>query len=1429
MIRIITITNPIDVQRDRRTADVDTLGHNLCQVLLYHFAAAVARPVDGEEITALFDVWAADYVASVNGHVWPRSLWDQVTPRDGDTIVLFPVVAGGSLLRTLASVALLAGTIALAASGAGAFVGAFLSAAISANVTAAIGTSILVGAAQIAGNLLISAVLGKNTPSNKSASGSYDPDGPQTLARSGTVIPKGYGTMLWGGNIIASFTEIDGSDQWVNVLVCFGFGPARSIRQVQINGKPIYEYQNCSYYTRLGTNDQTELAQFNQISNGYPQDTQCLAGIPVVVPGTGDQTRALQVDISYPSGIFVNTNDGNIIPAVITWLLEYQLDGSLEWQQAIQPQTTADVVQFNPNGSAYFPNSWGVVATDLPTGSNVVYDVDNGPHNPGDKWTGNITVETFAPNGNHSTYTTTRQGEWQLLDINVNYVYVLTWTSGYQDVVFAQTTPCYSRSTILGLAPGKYNVRITKYGSARLHDDVYFGDNYSPNVGQDMWVHSVNEITYQDLAYPNMVLIGVRALATSQLSGSGIKVTALIEHGLRTLDTGVLPAALQQFEEDNPACVAADMLLDDLYGGGAWPGITPTNLERFIDEWVAWAEASDALVPDGNGGNVRLCQFAGVFDNEDNLWNQVTRVGGISRAGIVQMGLDYGVFLDGPVDAPVQMFTVGNILQDSFTETWLPIDDRANQVEVQFADQTRYYKADNPLVYMDTAQQDAGVVVKNSRINALGITLPARVWHFARYKQRSTEFLLRSGSFRTDTDGIACRPGNVIALQHDVPQWGYGGRTLPGSSTTRLVLDRNDVPFDTATSYSVVVQHAVVQRYTGTVTGGSLVPGVGAVLTLSGFDGDQRVTRIVFADGSDHLVLASAAGTVTIPEPATVPIGGGGTLVYIPPTGGYTLFDTDVMETVGVTGLSAAGCPPGTIAALLAAPLSQPPDDFGLYIYGAAGAVKWVRVTRITKASEFRSTIEWVDYDASIYDVATPVIGETSAQVTSNPGVTSLTGAEGFKLVAGSYASYANLSWQPGPNTAGVAIYAQFVGTTKVQPTLVQRVIGANTVQLPVSPGTTVQYTAVGFDADGNYAGLGTAPTVTIAAVGVATNLLLGSSFSSGFAYWSISPRAGDTFAPQFDDDGQAVYTVAGTALTAPQQLCFQQVPATKWSVGGLLMLSGYVMDSAAVSTAPNAGSVSLGIVFVNAGGNPISTAQVLAPLSGVQPTLTRFNTAAVAVPVGTAAVFVQIALAGSSLSVKVGSAITVSHLLLEAAETGQTTPSAWADIDANGNILDLFTSGSSTGLRVQGSVLPSFTGSFSQTGTSTTLTLGWSNLVILWPDGAYTIIPDGTLAISGLTPSTTYYAYLYFDIINGGVKAAAPATALGTPNALWPAISANADAACKQDGRVALTPGGYAVVTSASGGSGGGGGGGGGGSNPDPILPVGPVRVSTE
>ncbi|MGH9714056.1 MAG: hypothetical protein ACRD5M_12235 [Candidatus Acidiferrales bacterium] len=127
-------------------------------------------------------------------------------------------------------------------------------------------------------------------------------------------------------------------------------------------------------------------------------------------------------------------------------------------------------------------------------------------------------------------------------------------------------------------------------------------------------------------------------------------------------------------------------------------------------------------------------------------------------------------------------------------------------------------------------------------------------------------------------------------------------------------------------------------------------------------------------------------------------------------------------------------------------------------------------------------------------------------------------------------------------------------------------------------------------------------------------------------------------------------------------------------------------------------------------------------------------------------------------------------------------------------------------GMLMKGSVPPTWSGALTYVSTTTSITWSWAGLAIARADGTSTVIPNGSLAVTGLTPATTYYFYPYWDD-------AAPAIHWVAGGAGGPANAqaAKTNVAAQQQslqGRVPLSQGAMAAATTAAGTGGGSGGG---------------------
>lgn len=140
----------------------------------------------------------------------------------------------------------------------------------------------------------------------------------------------------------------------------------------------------------------------------------------------------------------------------------------------------------------------------------------------------------------------------------------------------------------------------------------------------------------------------------------------------------------------------------------------------------------------------------------------------------------------------------------------------------------------------------------------------------------------------------------------------------------------------------------------------------------------------------------------------------------------------------------------------------------------------------------------------------------------------------------------------------------------------------------------------------------------------------------------------------------------------------------------------------------------------------------------------------------------------------------------------------------------DALTSGkvdpSKPGVLAKGSIPPSWSGSFTYVSTVSTVTWNWSGLTIYRADGRTTSIPDGAIAVTGLSSATSYYFYPYWEESSSVLNWVDGAS--GSPGVAQVAKTNSAAQQQASQGRIPLSQGAIIAATTASGTGGGSGGG---------------------
>ena len=1153
-VKIVQIDNPF--QASARTAELQLsprVGESLAECL--------------RRISVDLD----NCVVSLNGQLIQDGEFEFHPVLPGAEIVCASA-AGGGALKMVAMIGVMVAAAAFSGGLGGVLEAAvwnsigFGAVGISASTAALVGTAISIG-----GNMLISATMGGSSGGTKSPGVTYDPDGPKTLAQPGTPIPKAYGTMGWGGNIISGFVDQDGQDEYLNVLVSFGFGVATGMSNILLNGKPIGAYPDLNYAMRLGSNSQTPIHGFDRIVNTYSQQVELLAANgPTIAAGQGLTTTGLTIAVKFPGGLMRTDSGGNPKECSLAYKVEISPGGQNQWTTPIFPRTTADIYSTDANGFQHFPY-WVVMPTDRFAGSGIVYstDTNHGAHTPGEPWSMTQSVKVYNVDNTNYTYSQLFQGEWQMTsDIGLDLQSVTDWWGGYRIVSNMTNQSFYDVVNILGLSAGKWDVRVTKYGAGPHNQPIPAGDGYmtNPHYTADAWLWDVSELQFADLAYPNMILLGIRALATSQLSGADITVVANVTHGLGE-DT-VLPTALQAFETDNPAVVAADMLLNPLYGMSA----TNPYLTIDVPAFVTWAQFCDQQAPNADGTTSRRFVFAGVFDQSgSNAWQCLQQVASMARAQIVPSGNSFTVWVDAPTDV-TQVFTEANMIKGSYSESFIDYDSRAACIEAEFADAARSWRTDLPVSVMTAATINSGQQPKIARTSLLGCTSRDQAWRWAYFHLVTTETLLRTATWRCGVEALSARNGSVVGVQQR--QWAYGGRVGRGSTTSQLQVDRTDLPAYTANAgWTVCVTHPIVLRGQATLASAASVGNGQTLLTFATALPNARIMRCSNGSGTECAVSAISQSNGVNGTSLTGAVQGAGF------SSGQvvSLYDYDVMDVQVVSGVN--GSVVTTAGSFLQAPTSDAP-----WLYGQSGGTapyKLFRVTSIRQSADFQLEISGLDYNPACYEEVQPVYGAVFTAPTSNAGVSGFTLTETLSnTTLGNSKSpdqaLITASWSNGPNTAGSDIYGQVDGGVWNH----MAHVTTNHYSFTATTADVWSIRVVGFDRLGVASNYSTAPvqTITVQGTGVApVDVLAFSGTPSGsqtiLTWGSGTTKVGVTAPGRSGDTyilGQQG-TLGGPPSAAFYEIRFSPTSSTGWA-SATLVATG-VTGTTYTDTTPRVGT----------------------------------------------------------------------------------------------------------------------------------------------------------------------------------------------------------------------------------------------------------------
>jgi len=369
----------------------------------------------------------------------------------------------------------------------------------------------------------------------------------------------------------------------------------------------------------------------------------------------------------------------------------------------------------------------------------------------------------------------------------------------------AKNTAINTEVRIDNLEKAQYEVRVTRLTK----------DSTSVREKTDMYFTGIGEIIYDDLTYPTISLLGLKIKATSQLSGSDPTIkTITTRKQVEVFDANGVSQGLKYL--DNPAWVAWDLLTNEQYGANMpysqidftkfseWAsfcdeligGQKRETLSQFLFNLFGHTNYSELI------GGQKRATFNGVFDYQSNVWECLSKIATVGRAGIIIRGTKYSVIIEKP-SLPVQMFTMGNIIEKSFSVHYIGQEELATEIEIQFTNKDNGYTKDTVSILVPE-YFDQTLHSKKTTISQIGITNKEEAYRAGRYALANNKFIRRLVSFEASVDSIACGVGDVIYFAHEVPGWAESGR-IRGATDTTITLEKK-VTLTLGKSYKIILR-----------------------------------------------------------------------------------------------------------------------------------------------------------------------------------------------------------------------------------------------------------------------------------------------------------------------------------------------------------------------------------------------------------------------------------------------------------------------------------------------------------------------------------------------------------------------------------------------------------------------------------------------
>lgn len=665
-----------------------------------------------------------------NGRRVPDKLWKYLIPNKGDQIVIRTTVqgggggGGGKVLRTVATIAIIAiavytgGLAAAALGGAGTFAGALAGTAVTAAVS-------------IGGQLLVNALLPLPKATLPSLAGRQGFASNQNFALSGgTNSARLWQPMalVFGQHKVVPdlastpYTEYVGDNNFLNQLFHFGLQANEILlSEFAIGDTPLSSFRGI----------QLQIAEPDGKIDIFPGNVDTIQGFLLnqsdgfIERTTPIKTSHIKVELA--AQLFFANDDGALVNRSAKFQVQFRKVGTVDYIDVGEERSTHYWSLRFDNGQLKFdstdPNEYvegqtenfGLLGT-------AVWRFIPHPATRGEPWYGIAPDPRILSSG-------------------------ITLSGRRQEPV--------RKSIEFSVEEGQYEVRVRK-----LTEDI--------KNSRESNESAVNQILcFQDdeVDYTGQARVGLRIKASAQLQGQIQNLSALASAACPVFNGTDFVVQ----ETSNPAWwflwYARGKIINNarIYGGG----LSDDQID--IQGIKAWALFCDE----------KRLSFNYVLTQQSTVHDVLIIIARAGRASYSWQTGKLGVVFDQAQLPVVAMIGPYNIQAGSF-EIAFANEQTADNIVVNFINPDRGWQLDNVRVAVPNVQKTN----TTATLDLEGCTNSDMAGREANLIAASQSFHRRRVMWQMDIEGIIATRGDVVQVSHDLTVWGFSGRLVSGNRTS---------------------------------------------------------------------------------------------------------------------------------------------------------------------------------------------------------------------------------------------------------------------------------------------------------------------------------------------------------------------------------------------------------------------------------------------------------------------------------------------------------------------------------------------------------------------------------------------------------------------------------------------------------------------